>query len=103
MRILLASTSGTGHYLPMLPFAAAARRAGHEVRVAAPRSLDAVVARSGYPFWACDDVPADELAAVYAEVAAVPDQELPVMVRRVFADLAPRAILPGMLAAIDAW
>ena len=103
MRILLASTSGVGHFLPMLPFAAAARRAGHDVQVVAPTSLSAAVSRAGYPLWACDDVPAEELAGVHAQMAATPGQELALTVTRVFADLAPRAILPGMLAAIDAW
>jgi hypothetical protein len=39
MRVLLATTANAGHFMPMMPFAKACLRAGHEVRVAArPRS-----------------------------------------------------------------
>lgn len=103
MRVLLATTSGMGHYVPMLPFAAACVRAGHEVQVAAPRSFAAAVERSGYSHWPCADVDQEELAAAHARMnAAAPEQRNAAFVE-VAADLAPRAILPGMLAAIDAY
>ncbi|PRY40688.1 glycosyltransferase [Umezawaea tangerina] len=103
MRILLATTSGAGHFGPLLPFGAAFRALGHDVRVAAPRSFSAAVVRAGYPYLPCDDVPADEIAAVYegAESKSAAEQNL--MAARVFTDLAPRAILPGMLAAFADW
>lgn len=103
MRVLVATTSGMGHYVPMLPFAAACVRAGHEVQVAAPRSFAAAVDRSGYPYWPCADVDPEELAAAHARMyAAAPEQRNAAFVE-VAADLAPRAILPGMLAAIDTY
>lgn len=103
MRVLLATTSGMGHYLPMLPFAAACMRAGHEVQVAAPLSFAAAVERSGYPYWPCADVDPAELAAAHARMNAAPPEQRNAAFVEVAADLAPRAILPGMLAAIDGY
>ncbi|MGP4048890.1 glycosyltransferase [Streptomyces sp. 2A115] len=44
MRILFSSTPAFGHLLPMLPLAAAARRAGHEVAVLSHASMTASTA-----------------------------------------------------------
>jgi UDP:flavonoid glycosyltransferase YjiC (YdhE family) len=50
MRVLLASTSGAGHFGPLVPFATAIRRAGHDILVAAPISAQSRVERAGLPF-----------------------------------------------------
>jgi UDP:flavonoid glycosyltransferase YjiC (YdhE family) len=97
----MATTSGQGHYGPMLPFAAALVRAGHAVEVAAPRSFAAAVERSGYRYWPCDDVAPTELAAAHARIAQVEPSQRNAAFAEIAVDLAPRAILPGMLAAID--
>ena len=39
MRILVASSPGVGHLLPLLPVARAAAARGHDVRIAAGASL----------------------------------------------------------------
>ncbi|WNV89158.1 glycosyltransferase [Umezawaea sp. Da 62-37] len=103
MRILLATTSGAGHFGPLLPFGSAFRALGHDVRVAAPRSFSAAVVRAGYPYLPCDDVPPDELAAAYEGAESKSTEEQNLMAAGVFAGLAPRAILPGMLAAFADW
>ncbi|MET1075774.1 MAG: glycosyltransferase [Umezawaea sp.] len=103
MRILLATTSGAGHFGPLLPFGAAFRALGHDVRVAAPRSFSASVVRAGYPYLPCDDVPPEELAAAYEGAESKTTDEQNLMAARVFTELAPRAILPGMLAAFSDW
>jgi len=103
VRILLASTSGAGHFGPLVAFGAACRRAGHDVQVAAPRSFEPAVRRTGYRYWPCADVADDALAAIHAEIAAARPDEQNRLTGRIVADLAPRAILPGMLAAIDEW
>lgn len=103
MRILLATTSGAGHFGPLLPFGAALRALGHEVAVAAPRSFAASVDRAGYPYLPCDDVPPEDLAAAYDGMAELSEEEQNLRVASVFASLAPRAILPGMTAAVTRW
>jgi UDP:flavonoid glycosyltransferase YjiC (YdhE family) len=55
MRILLTATSGAGHVAPLIPFALACRRAGHEVLLAAPRPAWEHVARAGVPFAGVDE------------------------------------------------
>src|SRR5262245_731661 len=47
MRLLFTTTQGLGHALPLLPFAAAARDAGHEVVLAGPEPTAAVAADAG--------------------------------------------------------
>lgn len=103
MRILLATTSGAGHFGPLLPFGAALRAQGHELAVAAPRSFAAAVERAGYPYLPCDDVLPEELAAAYEGMAEATVEEQNQRVAMVFASLAPRAILPGMLDAVTTW
>jgi UDP:flavonoid glycosyltransferase YjiC (YdhE family) len=56
MRVLLATTANNGHFGPMVPFAGACLRAGHDVLVAAPESFAGVVERAGYRHWPCPDI-----------------------------------------------
>ena len=101
MRVMFASTRGAGHLGPLLPLATACKRAGHQVLVAAPRSLSACVARSGLAFWALDDPSAEALGAVWARVPTLPrDEQNAVVIREVFARLNGTATLPGHRAAI---
>lgn len=76
MRILLATTSGAGHFGPMLPFAAACARAGHELLVAAPESFRTAVERTGYLYWPCGDIAPDDLAAAHARVLAAGPEKM---------------------------
>jgi UDP:flavonoid glycosyltransferase YjiC (YdhE family) len=50
MRVLLTSTPGSGHLGPLLPFAHALRRVGHEVLLAAPVSAQGRVERAGLAY-----------------------------------------------------
>ena len=70
MRVLLASTSGAGHFGPLVPFAHAIRRAGHEILVAAPISAQARVERAGLPFISFADPLERDLEPVWARVRA---------------------------------
>src|SRR4029079_18003677 len=47
MRMLFTSSPGVGHLLPILPVAAAAQAAGHEVMVGVCSSLAPLVTRTG--------------------------------------------------------
>jgi UDP:flavonoid glycosyltransferase YjiC (YdhE family) len=101
MRVLLVTTAGAGHLRPMLPFAASCERAGHEVRVAAPRSFATQVEAAGYPYLACDDVAVERMAELRAEAARLPAAEHGRLALRLFGELGPAAMRPGVLAAID--
>lgn len=104
MKLLFTTTGHPGHVLPLVPLARACLRAGHEVRVAAPRSRGDVVLRAGVPFWAFDDPPAAEVEAVFAPVGGLPPEEAnAVVIGEVFGRLATAAALPGVLRMIEAW
>jgi UDP:flavonoid glycosyltransferase YjiC (YdhE family) len=103
MRVLLATTANNGHFGPMLPFAGACLRAGHDVLVAAPQSFAGTVERAGLRHWPCPDVDPDEWAALHAKfLAAGPEKRNETMVT-LGAELGARSIMPGMLAALDEW
>jgi UDP:flavonoid glycosyltransferase YjiC (YdhE family) len=99
MRVLMCSTSGRGHFMPLLPFARALRDAGHELLVTAPESAADMVAGSGMDHWPCADIDRSQLAPVPANDDGAERQRAALA----FADLGPRAALPGILAAIDTW
>lgn len=104
MRFLFATTGSPGHVLPLIPLVHACLRTGHEVRVAAPRSRGALVARAGLPFWPLDDPPEDEIWALFEPTAAMsPDDANAVVIRDVFGRLYARSALPGLLAIAKAW
>ena len=104
MRVLLTSTSGAGHFGPLVPFANAVRRAGHDVLVAAPVSAQPLVERAGLPFMSHADPPESELGpfweGVQAGLAGNPNE---LVVGKLFAGIRARASLPGIELAIDAW
>ena len=104
MRFLFTTTGHAGHVLPLVPFARACVEAGHEVRVAAPRSRGAVIERAGLPFWPFDDPPEDEVWSVFAPTAAMSaDEANAVVIGEIFGRLATRAAVPGLLALARAW
>jgi UDP:flavonoid glycosyltransferase YjiC (YdhE family) len=104
MRVLVTTTAGAGHFGPLVPFADACRRAGHEVLVAAPASFASAVERRGFDFWPCADTPPEEWGPIMARLAELPhDEANAVVVREVFGRLDTRAVLPRMLAAVQEW
>lgn len=103
MRVLMATTAGSGHFGPMVPFAAACLRGGHEVLVAAPQSFGDAVARAGLPHWPCADIEPVALADARARIVAAGPEKMNETTVKVGAELAARAILPRMLEAIDTW
>ncbi len=104
MRFLFASTRGAGHIGPLIPFAQACRRAGHEVLVVAPRSAWQHVARAKLPFAGVDDPSEETLGPLWDRVrAAGPGEQDHIVVNEVFAGEFARAAMPGMLALIERW
>jgi UDP:flavonoid glycosyltransferase YjiC (YdhE family) len=104
MRLLFASTRGAGHIGPLIPFAQACRRAGHDVLVVAPRSSWQHVARAGLPFSGVDDPPEETLAPLWERVrAAAPGEQDRIVVNEVFAGEFARSALPGVRALVERW
>ena len=104
MRVLFASTRGAGHFNPLVPFAAACLRRGHEVLACGPASLAAAVESAGYEFWPFDDPPADELTEVWSRVPSLSaDEQNALVVGEIFARLHATASLPRLSEAVAEW
>jgi UDP:flavonoid glycosyltransferase YjiC (YdhE family) len=104
VRVLFASTRGTGHFNPLVPLIEAAVRGGHEVMVAGPPPLAAAVERAGYRFWEGAQPPEDELGALWERVPTVsPDEANEIVIGQIFAGLNVHAMLPGLEAAFEEW
>lgn len=104
MRILFATTRGAGHLGPLVPFAQACRRAGHEVLVAAPASASHHVARAGLSLAALDDPSEEIMAPIWERArAARPAGADRIVLEEIFAGEFARSALPGMLATMRSW
>ncbi len=102
MRILFATTRGAGHFGPIAPFARAARGGGHDVLVAGPWSVAALVARAGLPFHPVAEAPRDVQDAAFAPVWAG-EATVEHVVRDLFAGLHARTARADMLSLVDDW
>ncbi|RKQ90710.1 MGT family glycosyltransferase [Solirubrobacter pauli] len=98
MRILFASTPGAGHVGPLLPFARAARAAGHEVLLAA---AGPAAQRTGLPVLTLPEAPGR--ARAWAPVFTADAPGVVHVVQELFIGLDAAAALPGMLAAVEAF
>jgi UDP:flavonoid glycosyltransferase YjiC (YdhE family) len=104
MRALLTTHRGAGHFGPLVPFAHALRRAGHDVLVAAPRPAGPMVVRAGFDFHPVDEAdPADE-APIYEQVRSLgPEAANELMLRDLFGRIRGAAALPATLEAVAGW
>lgn len=104
MRALFTSTQGAGHFNPLVPFARAFERAGHEVMFAGPPALQGSVEAAGFRFRQFDPPPEDELGVIWARVPELPPDEANVVViGEIFGRLNTTAALPKLRAAIEEW
>jgi UDP:flavonoid glycosyltransferase YjiC (YdhE family) len=104
MRLLLTTTGHAGHVLPLVPLARACLCAGHDVRVAGPRSRGDVVRRAGLPFWPFADPPEEETGRAFAPTAEMaPEAANGVVIGEIFGRLAAGAALPGLREMISTW
>ena len=103
MRILFTTTGHAGHALPLVPFARACLRAGHDVHIATKRSRMPALERTGVPLLAFDDPAAEELGPLFAARDAASFEEVnDGMAREMFGRIDTIAALPGVLAAVEA-
>jgi UDP:flavonoid glycosyltransferase YjiC (YdhE family) len=104
MRALFSSTRGAGHFNPLVPFARAFERAGHELLFAGPPDLAEAVDAAGFEFWQFDPPPEDELGAIWGRVPELaPEQANEVVIGEIFGRLNTTASLPGLRAACEEW
>jgi UDP:flavonoid glycosyltransferase YjiC (YdhE family) len=104
VRVLFSSTRGAGHFNPLVPFARAFERAGHEVLFAGPPDLAAAVESAGFGFWRFDSPPEDELGEVWSRVPDLPPDEANIVViGDIFGRLNTTAALPRLRAALAEW
>lgn len=104
MRALFSSTRGAGHFNPLVPFARAVERAGHELLFAGPPDLAEPVEAAGFGFWRFDPPPEDELGAVWGQVPELPPAEAnEVVVGEIFGRLNTTAALPRLREAFERW
>ena len=104
MRVLFSSTRGAGHFNPLVPFARAFERAGHEVLVAGPPVLAEAARGAGFDFRQFDPPPEDELGEIWARVPELPQEEANrVVVSEIFGRLNTTAALPGLRSAMEEW
>ena len=93
----MTSNSGAGHVGPLLPFAQAFVRAGHDVLLAAPARVRGAVVAAGLPFHALAHPPEEQVDAIIASFPGLSQDEQGVrMMQEVFAGLNARAALPSV-------
>lgn len=106
MRVLLSTTSGAGHFRPLLPVARALQRAGHEIGCAAPVEAGPMVEREGIRHLPFEGVPADhpDRGAVFGRAPTLPPAEARFLVgSEVFGRLNTGYALPGAQAAVESF
>jgi hypothetical protein len=104
MRVLFSTTANDGHFGPLLPFARACTAAGHQVRVAAPESYGAALARAGLTHAPFADAPPEAIGPVMATLPSLsPEDADDVVIREVFGRIDAQAGLPSLVETIDSW
>src|SRR5512132_363846 len=104
MRVLLTSTRGGGHALPLLPFACACRDAGLEVRIAGPPPVRSVAERAGVAFHRVAEADPERLARVGALLSGKPMMErLQLATTELFVGAHGTAALPDMMCLVGPW
>ena len=104
MKVLVATTAGAGHVAGLLPFAAAAARAGHEVRVAAPASFAPTVEGAGFAHERLGDADPAVLGSVFGRLASLTRaQANAVVLSEVFGRIDTAAALPAMREVVARW
>jgi len=104
--MLFTTTSGAGHFLPLVPLAEAARAAGHDVAVAAPEESTAMVEGAGFAHLPFGGVPPDDpgRAEVFRQRPTLSEQEARALFgREIFGRLNTSAALPGTTRAVSEW
>jgi UDP:flavonoid glycosyltransferase YjiC (YdhE family) len=104
MRVLFATTDGAGHFGPLVPFAHACQRAGHDVLVVGQAGAAPLAQRARLSFRTVPEPAPEDVARCGAGQRSL---SAGAAMARAFTDLYVglygKAALPGMLAAIEKW
>jgi len=104
MRVLFSSMRMTGHIRPLLPYAHALMKRGHDVLFASPESAGAMLRDAGLAHAAFGHSGDEQVGKIWATTSNMPAEEMVrTMVSKVFADLNPRAALPALRETIRNW
>jgi UDP:flavonoid glycosyltransferase YjiC (YdhE family) len=104
MRFLLATTGGTGHLTPMLPFAHALDRAGHDVLVAGSGSAGTLARREGLAYRALAEPVPSELDAVHERLRSLSNEDsAEPAIQDMFVRTYAAAAMPDMLRLVKSW
>ncbi|MGW2177651.1 glycosyltransferase [Streptomyces sp. NPDC001732] len=104
MRVLFASTRGSGHFHPLVPLIDACAARGDEVLVVAPPALEALLASRKQPYRIGGEPDQEELARIMTRVLTLaPEDGVSLMVGEVFGRLCTAAMLPALEEACRDW
>jgi UDP:flavonoid glycosyltransferase YjiC (YdhE family) len=104
MRVLFTTTGHSGHLLPLVPFAHALERAGHEVVVATQASREGGAERRGLTAMTFAKPSEEAWAPIMGRLPALlrPDADV-VVIRDGFTRLGAGTALPDLLAIVESW
>jgi len=104
MRILFSSTSGAGHLGPLVPYAQALARLGHEVLVSSSEGASAALQRAGLAHARVADPNDEEAKAFWVRMdAAKGDDAQALAWREGFSGLLARSAMPALQQTIGDW
>jgi len=104
MHLLFSSTSGLGHFNPLVPLIDAAVARGDDVLIVGPPKLEPVLAGRDQPY-RIGAAPAEAEAAQFSELLAKasPEEAEGMIDREFFGRLCTAAMLPSLEEACDDW
>jgi len=104
MRLLFSSTGGVGHLRPLLPFAHAARDAGHDVLLMCPESFTPYAGQHGLRVVPFADADPQALGEIFAGLSLDDlDGSNATVIREVFGRLDATAATPAVQHTVEAW
>jgi UDP:flavonoid glycosyltransferase YjiC (YdhE family) len=104
LRVLFTTRGSSGHVGPLVPFAHACVRAGHDVLVSAQRQFEGNVTRSGLPFAPVDEPSRDQWMPLMEQFGQLDIASADrAMIGEFFAGIDLRAELPALRALAESW
>ena len=104
MRVLFSSTSGSGHFQPLVPLLRAFRDRGDEVLVVVPSNLAATIEEMGVEYRLGAQPATEDATRVWSQFASLERREASRLVEREwFAHLCLEAMLPTIERAVSEW